>query len=84
MFRCRCWRTCICICGPTWPPSKATIWHVVVTDADAEVFDVTVGSWLMTILFAELAGQGEAADITKASQWASRFMDRPFAILGFT
>jgi predicted transposase YbfD/YdcC len=27
------------------PPSKATIWRVI-TDADAEAFDATVGSWL--------------------------------------
>ena len=31
---------------PARPPSKATIWRVI-TDADAEVFDVTVGGWLM-------------------------------------
>ena len=28
-------------------PSKATIWRVV-TDADADVFDATVGRWLMS------------------------------------
>ena len=33
--------------GPARPPSKATIWRVV-TDADADVFDATVGSWLMS------------------------------------
>ena len=47
--------------GPAPPPSKATIWRVV-TDADAEVFDATVGSWLMSSLLAEPAGQGGAAD----------------------
>ncbi|HEY6309582.1 MAG TPA: ISAs1 family transposase [Streptosporangiaceae bacterium] len=31
------------------PPSKATIWRVV-TDADADAFDATVGSWLMSSL----------------------------------
>jgi predicted transposase YbfD/YdcC len=47
--------------GPAPPPSRATIWRVV-TDADAEVFDATVGSWLMGNLLAEPAGQGGAAD----------------------
>jgi predicted transposase YbfD/YdcC len=46
---------------PAPPPSKATIWRVV-TDADAEVFDATVGKWLMSGLLAGLAGQGKAAD----------------------
>jgi hypothetical protein len=32
--------------SPARPPSKATIWRVV-TDADAEVFDATVGRWLV-------------------------------------
>jgi len=32
---------------PARPPPKATIWRVI-TDADAEVFDATVGSWLMS------------------------------------
>jgi predicted transposase YbfD/YdcC len=42
---------------PVRPPSKATIWRVV-TDADAEVFDATVGGWLMR----RLAGEPEAGD----------------------
>jgi hypothetical protein len=46
--------------GPARPPSKATIWRVV-TDADAEVFDATVGKWLMSGLLAEPAGTGRAA-----------------------
>jgi DDE_Tnp_1-associated len=33
--------------GSARPPSKATIWRVV-TDADADVFDATVGKWLMS------------------------------------
>jgi predicted transposase YbfD/YdcC len=33
--------------SPARPPSRATIWRVV-TDADAEVFDATVGRWLMS------------------------------------
>jgi predicted transposase YbfD/YdcC len=33
--------------SPARPPSKTTIWRVV-TDADAEVFDATVGQWLMS------------------------------------
>src|SRR5712691_2974641 len=33
--------------GPARPPSKATIWRVV-TDADADVLDAAVGSWLMS------------------------------------
>jgi predicted transposase YbfD/YdcC len=47
--------------GPAPAPSKATIWRVV-TDADAEVFDATVGSWLMSSLLGEPAAQGGAAD----------------------
>jgi predicted transposase YbfD/YdcC len=47
--------------GPAPPPSRATIWRVV-TDADAEVFDAMVGSWLMGSLLAEPVGQGGAAD----------------------
>ena len=46
--------------GPARPPSKATIWRVV-TDADAEVLDATVGNWLMSSLLAGPAGQGSAA-----------------------
>ncbi len=46
--------------APAPPPSKATIWRVV-TDADAEAFDVTVGRWLMGSLLGGPAGQGEAA-----------------------
>ena len=46
--------------GPAPPPSKATIWRVV-TDADAEVFDATVGKWLMSGLLAGPAGPGKAA-----------------------
>jgi predicted transposase YbfD/YdcC len=46
--------------APAPPPSKATIWRVV-TDADAEVLDATVGSWLMNGLPGEPAGQGGAA-----------------------
>ncbi len=45
---------------PAPPPSKATIWRVI-TDADAEVFDATVGKWLMSGLLADPSGQGEAA-----------------------
>lgn len=45
---------------PAPPPSRATIWRVI-TDADAEVFDATVGSWLMGSLASELAAQDEAA-----------------------
>jgi predicted transposase YbfD/YdcC len=45
---------------PAPPPSKATIWRVV-TDADAGVFDATVGSWLMSSLLGEPAGRREAA-----------------------
>ena len=47
--------------GPARPPSKATIWRVV-TDADAEVFDATVGSWLMSSLPGEPAAQGAEGD----------------------
>jgi predicted transposase YbfD/YdcC len=43
--------------GPARPPSRATIWRVV-TDADAEVFDATVGRWLMSW---QAAGQCEGA-----------------------
>ncbi len=35
--------------SPARPPSKATIWRVL-TDADADAFDATVGSWLMSSL----------------------------------
>lgn len=45
---------------PARPPSKATIW-LVITDADAEVFDVTVGGWLMGRLPGETAAQDDAA-----------------------
>ena len=44
--------------GPAPPPSKATIWRVI-TDADAEMFDATVGSWLMSNLPAGPAAQDE-------------------------
>jgi len=46
--------------SPAPPPSKATIWRVI-TDADAEVFDATVGKWLMSGLLAGPPGQGRAA-----------------------
>jgi predicted transposase YbfD/YdcC len=46
---------------PAPPPSKATIWRVV-TDADAGVFDATVGSWLMSSLLGEPAAGDEAVD----------------------
>jgi hypothetical protein len=52
--------------SPARPPSKATIWRVV-TDADAEVFDATVGRWLMSCQAAgqhESAGQGDPAGLT--------------------
>jgi hypothetical protein len=45
---------------PARPPSKATIWRVV-TDADAEVLDAAVGSWLMSSLLSQPAGQGDVA-----------------------
>jgi predicted transposase YbfD/YdcC len=44
---------------PAPPPSKTTIWRVI-TDADAEVFDATVGSWLMS----SLPGEPPAGDET--------------------
>ena len=43
--------------SPARPPSKATIWRVV-TNADAEVFDATVGRWLMSC---QAAGELESA-----------------------
>ena len=43
--------------SPARPPSKATIWRVI-TDADAEAFDATVGRWLMS---RQAAGEGEGA-----------------------
>jgi len=46
--------------GPAPPPSKATIWRVI-TDADADVFDATVGSWLMGSLPGEPPAGDEAA-----------------------
>ena len=46
--------------GPARPPSKATIWRVV-TDADADVLDAAVGSWLMSSLLSEPAGLGDGA-----------------------
>jgi hypothetical protein len=45
---------------PARPPSKATIWRVI-TDADAEVFDATVGGWLMSRLPGEPAARDDAA-----------------------
>ena len=45
---------------PVPPPSKATIWRVI-TDADAEVFDATVGRWLMGSLPGEPPAGDEAA-----------------------
>jgi hypothetical protein len=42
--------------SPARPPSKATIWRVI-TDADAEVFDATVGRWLMSRQPAGPAGE---------------------------
>ena len=47
--------------GPARPPSKATIWRVV-TDADADVFDATVGSWLMSTLLSEPAARDAEGD----------------------
>jgi len=47
--------------GAARPPSKATIWRVV-TDADADVFDATVGSWLMSALLSEPAARGAEGD----------------------
>jgi hypothetical protein len=47
--------------SPAPPPSKATIWRVV-TDADAGVFDATVGSWLMSSLLGEPAAQSAGKD----------------------
>ena len=47
--------------GTARPPSKATIWRVV-TDADADVFDATVGSWLMSTLLSEPAARGAEGD----------------------
>jgi predicted transposase YbfD/YdcC len=47
--------------GAARPPSKATIWRVV-TDADADVFDATVGSWLMSTLLSEPAARGAEGD----------------------
>ena len=46
--------------GRARPPSKATIWRVI-TDADAEVFDATVGNWLMSSLLCELPAQDGTA-----------------------
>jgi hypothetical protein len=46
--------------SPARPPSKATIWRVI-TDADADVFDATVGGWLMGSLPAGMAGGGHSA-----------------------
>ena len=34
--------------APASPPSKTTIWRIL-TDADAEAFDVAVGTWLMNL-----------------------------------
>ncbi len=47
--------------GPARPPSKSTIWRVV-TDADTDAFDATVGSWLMSSLLGEPAAQGAQED----------------------
>jgi hypothetical protein len=33
---------------PAGPPSKTTIWRVL-TDADPEMFDAAVGTWLMNV-----------------------------------
>ena len=33
---------------PAGPPSKTTIWRVL-TDADPEMFDAVVGTWLMNL-----------------------------------
>src|SRR5207302_7776421 len=52
--------TCICGSAPARPPSKATIWRVVI-DADADVLDAAVASWLMSSLLSEPAGQGDVA-----------------------
>ena len=52
--------------GPAPPPSKAMIWRVV-TDADAEVFDATVGEWLMSGLLAQARAKPQAR--TGMSRW---------------
>jgi predicted transposase YbfD/YdcC len=43
--------------SPARPPSRATVWRVV-TGADAEVFDATVGRWLTS---RQVAGEGDGA-----------------------
>jgi predicted transposase YbfD/YdcC len=50
--------------APAGPPSKSTIWRVL-TDADPDVFDTVVGTWLVNSLTAEAAGpasEGEQAE----------------------
>jgi predicted transposase YbfD/YdcC len=47
--------------SPARPPSKATIWRVL-TDADADAFDATLGSWLMSSLPGELSAPAAEED----------------------
>jgi hypothetical protein len=61
-----------CGAAPAPPPSKTTIWRAM-TDAGTEELDAAAGTWL--------AGR---TDITEATRWAARSMDRPFTILGLT
>jgi hypothetical protein len=71
----------------------------VLTDADPEMFDAAVGAWLMNMarFAAPVAGRADdrvpgrgalrlagRPDITEATRWAGRSMDRPFIILGLT
>jgi predicted transposase YbfD/YdcC len=50
---------------PAGPPSKSTIWRVM-TDADPDVFDTVVGTWLMnhTAWDGPAASEGEQAELT--------------------
>lgn len=60
---------------PAPPPSKATMWRVI-TDADAEVFDGTVGSRLMSSLLGGPAGHGRIT--TRTIQVLPAPEDLPF------
>lgn len=47
--------------APAPPPSKTTIWRVL-TDADAEAFDMAVGTWLMNLAGLAAPAAGGADD----------------------
>jgi hypothetical protein len=62
---------------PAGPPSKTTIWRVL-TDADPEMFDAAVGTWLMNV--AEFAAHAAGLDVKAEDGNASQHWGRQSAL----